>query len=262
VAVATLITATAGMPSSARSLWNRLARPSRPGPPFDPAQAAALPEPARRFLCRALRTGTPRPRAVLVEQTGRIKLGAWLPFRASQILAPPEGLVWSARAGWGPLTVRGYDRYGDGVGEMHWRLGGVVPVVRASGADIDLSAAGRLAAEVLLVPSLLLEPWISVGAGSGADRFTMVAAIDRWQIFSEVVIGADDLPARITTARWGHPADEPWGEYPFTVEFEGAVETGAGITLPQRLTAGWFGGTDRWERSRFFTARLTSATFL
>jgi hypothetical protein len=43
---------------------------------------------------------------------GHIRLGRWLPFRAVQVLAPSDGFVWAARAGWGPLSFYGYDSYG------------------------------------------------------------------------------------------------------------------------------------------------------
>ena len=52
--------------------------------------------------------------------------------------------------------VAGYDRFVDGAGEMRWKLLGIIPFIKASGADITLSAAGRFAAESVWLPSLLL----------------------------------------------------------------------------------------------------------
>lgn len=118
--------------------------------------AAGFPEPARRWLAHATAPGAELARAVILEMEGPIRIGRWLRFRAVQVHAPPEGYVWAARAKLGPLSISGFDRYADQAGEMHWRLFGHLPVMNASGPDLDHSAAGRVALDALFVPSAFL----------------------------------------------------------------------------------------------------------
>ena len=103
--------------------------------------------------------GTPLARAVIVEMECHIHLGRWLPFRAVQLHAPPDGYVWAARARLGPLRISGFDRFADDTGEMRWRLLGHVSVVNATGPDLDRSAAGRVALDAMLVPPLFSTRW-------------------------------------------------------------------------------------------------------
>jgi len=84
---------------------------------------------------------------------GSIKLNRWLPFRATQIIAPGVGFVWRARVGG---LIKGYDRYVDGEGEMSWKLARLLTVASGSGPDISRSAAGREAGEALWIPTALL----------------------------------------------------------------------------------------------------------
>ena len=72
---------------------------------------------------------------------------------ARQVLAPPRGFVWAATARFIGIPVIGFDRLSSGSGQMRWRLGGLVPVVSATGPDVTRSAAGRLAGETVLVPT-------------------------------------------------------------------------------------------------------------
>lgn len=58
---------------------------------------------------------------------GQIKLGAWWPFTATEVVSP-HGYIWTANARVHRLPVRGYDRLGAGTGEMHWRQLDFVPV--------------------------------------------------------------------------------------------------------------------------------------
>ena len=53
-----------------------------------------------------------------------------LPFRAHQVLSPPHGFVWTARAAG---VIAGSDRYVDGDGAMDRKLAGLVTVAHAQG---------------------------------------------------------------------------------------------------------------------------------
>lgn len=108
---------------------------------------------AQRMLGAAIEPGTPLARAARLRMRGSIRLNRWLPFHANQIIAPGLGFVWKASVAG---LNRGYDRYTDNVGEMQWKLIGLVPVSSASGPDASRSAAGREAGERFWLPMSLL----------------------------------------------------------------------------------------------------------
>jgi hypothetical protein len=140
-------------------VWGSL-RPEPAVETFDPASVAGLPEPARRYLLRAIAPGTPLARCAIIEMDGRIGLrpGAEkLPFRSQLIVAPPDGFIWKATAGSGAMRLSGDDRYVAGQGAMRWFLWHIVPLIRAGGPDVTRSAAGRVALEAasFLAPALL-----------------------------------------------------------------------------------------------------------
>ena len=112
-----------------------------------------LPEPARRYLTHVIAAGTPLWQSVQVSMTGRIKLGGWRPFTARQVVAGSRGYIWAASARLFGVPVFGYDRLSAGTAEMRWRLSDLLPVVSAHGPDVARSAAGRLASEIVLIPS-------------------------------------------------------------------------------------------------------------
>ena len=87
---------------------------------------------------------------------GEIKLKGWLPFTAEQVIRRDRGMIWQAAVRMSGLPVRGLDRFLDGEGAMRWKLFGLIPVMTASGPDVTRSAAGRLAAESIWLPSVLL----------------------------------------------------------------------------------------------------------
>jgi hypothetical protein len=242
-------------------LWDRLARPSPSLTTFDPSMAADLPEPARRWLTHAITPGAPLYRAVVLAMEGHIRLGRWLRFRAVQLHAPPDGYVWAARTRLRPFSISGYDRYGDAAGEMRWRLLGRVPVMNAAGADVDRSAAGRVALDALFVPTAWLGP--AVAWHDGRDENTAVAewTVGAYNLQVEITVGPDGRLLAATMPRWGNPNREAWGEYPCGGIVEEEVDYG-GIKIPTRLRAGWFFGTDRWGQGQFFRAAITNATFV
>ena len=79
-------------------------------------------------------------------------------FRAAQrqIKFPDKtgsaGIVFAPRS---DDVFTGFDRLVDGEGAMRWKFLGIVPVMTASGPDISRSAAGRVEAESVWLPSVL-----------------------------------------------------------------------------------------------------------
>jgi hypothetical protein len=245
----------------ALSAWNRLARPQAAPVGFEPELTAALPEPARRWLSHSVSPGTPLARAAIVEMEGHIRIGRWLPFRAVQLHAPPQGYVWAARARLGPISVSGFDRYDGARGEMRWRLLGMIPVMTARGLDVDRSAAGRVALDALLVPTAFLDEAVTWREGPSSD-----AAVAEWRVGAEsfvleLRIGANGALQSVVMNRWANPNGLPWGEYPCGGTLADETDFG-GVRLATKMRAGYFFGTDRWDEGEFFRAEITNVTFI
>lgn len=257
-ALALLIPGCSRAERDVRSLWAELTLEGE-GERFDPEMVADLPEPARRMLVRAIAPGTPLARSVELEMRGDIRLDPErdpLPLVAEQILAPPEGFVWRARAGAGTMRISGFDRYGRGAGETRFALWGILPVVRARSEDVTRSAAGRLAMEAVLLPSALLP-----GRGVTWEEIDEARARFRMTVGSETVattveVDGDGRPIRASAMRWSEDAGP--GYDPFVVELGGELEAG-GYRIPATIEAGWRLGTP--DENRFFRATLERAVF-
>lgn len=223
------------MPRDVRADWDRLRSGTTRPEVFDPAMAAELPEAARRWFRHAVPPGTPLWPAVELTMRGQIRLGRWRAFTARQVLAPPHGFVWAARTRLLGVPVTGFDRLSSGSGEMRWRLGGVVPVMSASGPDVTLSAAGRLAGEMVLAPTTALAAtWTP---GPDGDRAVATWRIGGSEESAELLVGPDGRLHGLTMQRWGNPDGTPFGRRPFGVAVE-AEATFAGITIPSVFRAG------------------------
>ena len=218
---------------------------------FDPAAIVGLPEPARRWLGHAIAPGTPLWSSVELTMRGQIRLGRWRSFTARQVLTPPDGYIWAARTRLAGLPVTGYDRLGSGGGEMRWRLMRLIPVQNGSGPDVTRSAYGRLAGEIVLIPTAFRRA--SWSYGEHADT-----AVATWQFgddteAAELLLEPNGRLAEVRVNRWGNPGGAPFGRYPFGVRFEAESRFG-GITIPTVFRAAW-------GESEFFRAEITGAVF-
>jgi hypothetical protein len=81
-----------------------------------------LPESVRRYLTHALPSGQAVPPGVELSMSGRIKVGVWLPFVATQ-RCDGRSFVWRASIGVGPLRpLVVTDRFEHAAGSMSGRL--------------------------------------------------------------------------------------------------------------------------------------------
>ena len=249
------------VPAAARTVrrdWEALTSGSPSKGTFDPAMVDHLPEPARRWLRHAIAPGTPLWRSVVLTMRGEIRLGSWRPFTARQVLSPPRGFIWAATARLFGLPVTGFDRYSSGSGQMNWRLGGLVPVLTASGPDVTRSAAGRLVGEMALVPTAFRGATWSSGVDD--DHAVVTWRIDEQQESAAFQVGVDGRLLGVVVQRWGNPDGAPFGRYPFGVAIDGE-RTWSGVTIGSVLRAGWWWGTDRQAEGEFFRARIEAADF-
>lgn len=231
---------------------------------FDRSLVERLPPPVQRWLCRAIAPGTVLRTHASIVMRGRIKVGHWAPFVARQELFPPSGFVWRAAAlvplGRLPLLpVVGFDRYAGGAGRMRWRALGAIPVVRADGDDVARSAAGRLAAESLLVPAFALTDAVR---WTGIDDTRAVAAVTiggrRHDV--DVAISASGALESCTMTRWGDPDGGQFAGHAFGAQFEGEFRAG-GYIVPAGARVGWWFGQPRWTDGEFFRFRIGRVTF-
>jgi len=244
----------------AEPAWDHLAAGPASGAIFEPGLVDDLPESARRWLMHAIAPGTPLSQRVLLEMHGHIRIRRWLPFRAVQLHCPPKGYVWAARATFGPISIVGFDSFAEGDAEMHWGIFGRLPVVDASGPDLDRAAAGRAAIDALFVPTACLGPDVKWYEGSTPD-----SAVAEWRIGGhvlrpEVTVSPDGSLRSVTMPRWAQPKGEEWGDRPFGGKVGDEVAFG-GIRIPTTVRVGYFFGTDRWAQGEFFRATITSATY-
>ena len=222
---------------------------------FEPDRLdARLPEATRRWLARSIAPGTPLAHAAALDMTGEIRLGKWRSFHATEVIAPGRGYLWAAQTRFSFLPLTGFDRYIQGAGEMRWRMARVLPFGSARGGDATLGAAGRLAAELALLPTAYdVATWEAAGPGGFVAR-TMIDGRVESVTFH---VGEDGRLREVRSNRWGNPLGLRYGRYPFGVICLDEATFG-GITIPTAFTAGWFIGTDRWSEGTSYRARITS----
>lgn len=227
---------------------------------FDPADIVDLPPPAQRYLAHAIAPQAPLAAAVRLRMHGTIRLKkAWHPFTAEQVIIRDRGMVWRAKVRFGATVIRGFDCFLDGEGAMQWKLAGILPLMRAAGPDITRSSADRFAAESVWLPSVFCSDRVSWNA-----RDPTVArahfVVDEHDEDVALTLSGGSLQS-VALARWGNPDGGDFRD----VEFGAAVDQEAtfnGYTIPARIRAGWYFGSDRFEdEGKFFQATIDSAVF-
>ena len=228
---------------------------------FDPSSIETLPPVARRYLSHALAPGALLSTCVRIRMTGSIRLGArWSRFEAEQVLRWDRGFVWSARAWSKGLPVSGFDRLVDGVGIMRWKLLGVFPVLTAAGKDIDRAAKGRLHAESIWMPAVLLRPearWSDLG------RDETVASIEAHgePTRLHLVVDSDGALRSCRLDRWGDLETGRFGYHSFGGSSD-RERTFDRVTIPSRHRVGWHFGTRRFEdEGEFFRCELEDVRY-
>ncbi len=246
-----------------RAEWRRLAalQPAAPER-FEPAMAADLPEPARRYFDFVIRPGTPLRTVAEIDMVGSFSLGsaqdpAYRPMRARQILAAPHGFVWAMRTR-GGLRVAGSD---SGIW-TRFRVLGLIPVARV-GDDPDhaRSAFGRMAAEAVFWTPAALLPGPGVGwepLGPDSARVTLRHG-DASQAV-DVTVDAAGRPVQVVFERWSNAnADRRWRLQPFGGRLSDFREV-EGFRLAHRVEAGNGFGTP--EYFAFYAVEVTAIRFV
>lgn len=240
--------------AEARSLW--ALREDAPPARLDPG---ALPAPVRRYLQVAGALEATPLAAARLRHGGSFRPaldGAWRPIRGVQYLAAePPGFVWWGRvrlaAG---LEISARDRSAGGEGGMRIALASALVVADLSGPELDAGALQRLVAELVWLPTALLDArhvaWLPRDASSARARLRVGGR----EVEVTFHFGGDGLPERITALRYrdvkGRGVLTPW-----TGRCADWREVG-GVRVPFRLEASWeLDGRDR-PYARFEVERL------
>ncbi|MDJ0737781.1 MAG: hypothetical protein QNJ47_27615 [Nostocaceae cyanobacterium] len=224
---------------------------------FTESMVAELPAPVKRYFLHAIATGTPLATSVTLEMNGNFRPSEdkpWLPMQAKQIISAMKGFVWQARVGKGVMQISGADYYWQKSGRMGFSLWGLLPLVNASSADIARSAIGRLAVELIWLPSALLPQngvnWQEIDDNTIQASFE----IDGEPVKLTLVIDADGKLLKVSLPRWGDKTETGEHEYiPFGGEVQ-AENTFDGFTIPSQIIVGWWFGTEKY--SEFLCATI------
>lgn len=242
--------------------WRRL-RALQPDEPhlFDPDRVASLPEPARRYFRSAIQPGTPLLPVAVIEMKGQFGLGSkadprYQSMDARQILAAPQGFVWTMRTTGGmPFTGSDSGRW------TRFRLFGLVPVARVGGTpDHARSAFGRYVSEAVIWSPAALLPGPGV-TWSEVDADTARVTLRHGDLTQavDVALDVEGRPKVVSFERWTNANPEK----DFRLQPFGAVlsnfRTVGGYRLPFHVEAGnMFGTKDHFP---FFIADVTDIRF-
>lgn len=228
---------------------------------FDPEALAGLPDQARRYLAHAIRPGATVPGRVTVTFSGELRLrprGRWMRFRASETLVLTSGFVFSARSWLGPVPVTNNESYQEGRADSRIRLFGVVPVVTKRGPDADRAMCSRLVVESVWLPSTFLPAAGARWTTTGEDLAVSVP-VHGEDVCVQPRVGEAGELLTMNLERWSDLHDgRAYGPVPFQTEVE-AEDTFGGYTIPSRLRARWWAGTNR--QFEFFRAQVHQAMF-
>jgi hypothetical protein len=221
---------------------------------FSPDMLADQPEPVQRYFRHAIEPGTPLASQARLEMFGTIKLGNdWHPFTARQILVPFQGFIWQAHASVGGLSMQGADYYHAGEGRMRFDGFGLIPMVNSTGPDVAKSALGRLVGETILMPAGLLPQRGVIWEAQSPEHIAATVTGDGEPITINVTIDARGSVRELVLQRWNSD-ERAYAPFGMLVEEE---HTFAGYTIPSRIRAGWWYGSDRFEaEGEFFRATI------
>ncbi|OAB60395.1 hypothetical protein AY599_20350 [Leptolyngbya valderiana BDU 20041] len=238
--------------------WDHLAELARgEGQRFDLSMVADLPEPARRYFAFTIVPGTPIRTALRIEMTGQLGNGTkdapnHKKMQASQILAPPHGLVWKVKAS----ALSGSDgAMPDGSWTRFW-LFDLLPIVRAGGGDHHRSAFGRVVAEAAFwAPASLLPGdhvrWEAVDD----DTARAIVEFGGFTQAVDITVDASGAPTQVVIQRWSNEntkkvfREQPFGGYP------SGYQMFDGYRLPTHVEGGnHFGTPDYFP---FFIANVS-----
>jgi hypothetical protein len=220
-----------------------------------------IPEPAQRYFNYTIQPGTPLLRVAEIDMVGCFSLGtkdkpAYQPMQARQILAAPEGFVWTMRTG-GGMPVSG----SDSGSWTRFRIFGLIPVARFGGdRDHARSAFGRYAAEAVFWTPAALLPGPDV-SWEPVDKDTARVTIKRGELSQSIIVtvDAEGRPLVVAFQRWSNANPEKLYRLQSFGGYLSDFRDAAGFRLPHRVEAGNMFETE--DYFPFFLAEVTAIRF-
>jgi hypothetical protein len=249
-----------------KDAWRRLIslQPAAPAA-FDYSMIAALPDPAQRYFRFTIAPGTPLYTVAEISMGGEFSLGSkaepnYMPMRAEQLLAAPDGFVWKVRAG-DKVWFAGSDGAADGTSWSRFWLLNIVPVARAGNNKDHMRAAfGRYVAEAVFWTPAALLPGEQVRWEAIDDSSARVILAHRGlEQAVDVTVDANGQPVKVVFQRWSNANPEktfqlqPFGGY------LSDYRAFSGFRLPTRVEAGNHFETD--DYFAFFKASVADVRF-
>lgn len=205
-------------------------------------ELVGLPAPVQRYFRASGFVGKPHTlnarivwRELLLK---RSRHGLWMKLHCEQLVSVPEPTRIALMTGKlaGVLTIEGRDKYQRGQGQMLITFMKVLTVADARGRYMDESALVTLLSELLLVPSLALQKYITWTPID--DRSARATITDRGITVSGTFHfnDADECVRFDTNDRWRDgrsPRRLPWSA------FFGGYETRGDLRTPFELSATW-----------------------
>ncbi|MEO0848097.1 MAG: DUF6544 family protein [Cyanobacteria bacterium J06648_1] len=243
-----------------KEIWRSLKSPPS-SDVFTADMVAGLDEPVQRYFLHAIAPGTPLASYVELEMNGSFRLkpdAEWLPMQASQIISTVPGFIWRAKIGKRLMNFSGADYYFKKKGRTKFSLWGLIPLVDAQNKDVNRSAAGRLGAEYIWLPSALLPhngvTWKAIAKNTIQADFR----IDGEPICLTLTIDARGKLLEVSLPRWGNAVSGKSWRYTSFIADVSAEATFSGYTIPAKISAGWLDGK---EYRIFFQSSLVQAEF-
>jgi len=242
------------------AVWKALQIQNESGEVFSQEMAEGLPMPAKQWLLHAIEPGRQLARRVEITLTGAIKLGdkgRWIPFEAIQIIAAGKGFVWKAKVRISCfVNLEGADYYFNREGRVHFSLFGLIPAVNVSGTAAAKSAAGRVLLESCLLPTAFLPHRGAKWEGIDSLHARAILSVDELSAAITMTYNQDGSLKELVMPR--HRGNENGNTAPFGAAV-GEEKNFEGFTIPSKLSAGWWYGTDKYRE--FFRAEIRTARF-
>jgi hypothetical protein len=224
--------------AEARRLWSASAVPAPARPPIE-----SLPAPVRRYLEVSGAARRVPVRAVRLRHGGTFRIEPRRPWAAIEGVqyfgAEPPGFVWWGRISLAPgLAVEARDRSIEGEGQMLIRAAGTITLGDVRGPEMDEGALLRLLAELVWLPTALLDArhvrWAPVDDGSA--RATL--RVGGREVEALFRFGPDGLPTGLEARRWKGDAAGRFRLVPRTGTYAD-YRTVDGLRLPFRCEVSW-----------------------
>ncbi len=245
---------------SIKQIWRSL-KIQPTGIVFTSDMVANSDEPVQRYFLHAIEPGTPLATYAELTMKGQLQRepdGEWLPMKASQIVSTAPSFIWQPNIGKRLTNFSGADYYYRGRGRTKFSLWGIIPLVDARSKDVDRSAAGRLGAEYIWLPSALLPQYGVTWKAMARNTIQANFKIDNEPIVLTLNLDKEGRLLEISLPRWNDvQKSENWKYSTFIAKVE-AEQTFDGYTVPSSVSAGWLNTDVTWI---FFRSNIQTAEF-